>query len=360
MILRMMMSIDRKRRTQIKQAVLRAIDPVYGYLSLPVPVKHIAKSHKHIKLIKYSAFMTLHGLTYTEMLSFADTCDAFTDYQATTNRYLLCYNDKDDVIIHSNRYRWNIAHELGHIFLKHHQEHPETRLLRNSLGEQEYTKLEEADLFAAYLLVPHSVLLMYSVSDQHQMASLCEISGRAAGYRLSDFTRWKRRKKSEIYDYQILNAFSYYIDESIRLSIIREQKYIDWINDHHICPICKTFHGDNKYPFCPICGLENVLFHWGIRRTSMVYQGIELDHAGKALKCPICENEKHFKEGDHCIICGSILINRCTFCNHDEPLPGNSRFCPYCGHETTFLQKNILLPWDFEQEQSNLSEEIPF
>lgn len=355
------MLIDRKRRTEIKEAVLAAIRPIYGYLSLPVPVKHIAKSHKHIKLIKYSTFMTVHGLTYEEMLNFADTCDAFTDYQATTNRYLLCYNDKDDFIIYSNRYRWNIAHELGHIFLNHHQVHPETRLFRNSLGEQEYTKLEaEADLFAAYLLVPHSVLLMHSVSDQHQLASLCEISGSAAGYRLSDFTLWKQRKKSEIYDYQILNAFSYHIDESIRLSIIREQKYIDWIEYHNICPTCKTFHADNKYPFCPICGLENILFHWGIRRTAMVYQGVELDYDGKVLKCPTCGNERHLKNGDYCIICGAVLVNRCTYCNHDETLPGNARFCPYCGRETTFLQKNILLPWDFQQDQGNPSEEIPF
>lgn len=54
------------------------------------------------------------------MITFVESKDACTDFYANKNLYYIYYNDVDASVTTSNRYRWNIAHELGHILLKHH------------------------------------------------------------------------------------------------------------------------------------------------------------------------------------------------------------------------------------------------
>lgn len=370
MISKMMTLMNSTRRNQIKQAVLSALEPIYGYCMLPVPLKHIIKCHKNIVLVSYSRFMKAHHLSYAEMLEYAGSIDAFTDCLSSDsnpdNKYIIHYNDIEESIISSNRYRWNIAHELGHIFLGHHTKYPQTRLFRNSVDSSLYHLLEdEADQFAAYILVPHSVLLMHRISTSQDIASLCRISGHASRYRMTNYSLWYERKQVEPYDHQILNAFSYYIDESVRHLIIQDAHCVEWIEKHHTCPKCGTFHGDQLYKFCPICGHENILSNWGGKQSAMIYNGIELNPAGKCCVCPTCKNEQPHDKGDFCIVCGQIIVNRCSSfdCSHHEPLPGNARYCPYCGNETTFLLKKILSPWnsiDNLDIDLNGDDDVPF
>ena len=58
------------------------------------------------------------------------------------------------------------------------------------------------------------------------------------------------------------------------------------------------------------------------------------------------------------MICGKPIVNRCTYalseevsngyepCQHTEPLPGNARYCPYCGNRTTFFADKVLSEWN--------------
>ena len=84
-------------------------------------------------------------------------------YGFDPNIYIIYYNDIDSHnIINSNRYCWNIAHELGHILLEHHKTNEKTRIFRSSLSNQEYDYFEaEADYFAQLILVPHVVLYAF-------------------------------------------------------------------------------------------------------------------------------------------------------------------------------------------------------
>lgn len=349
--------MNSQQRHQIKQAVLSAIQPIYGYMILPVPLKHLIRQYKNIVLISYSKFMRTHDFSYRQMLDYAGTKDAFTDYDAATDRFIICYNDLDHLIMSSNRYRWNIAHELGHIFLHHHKKHSESRLFRNSLSEESYKNLEdEADQFAAYILVPHSVLLFLRIQTKQDIASFCKISGNAASYRIQEYNIWSYRKHSVNYDFDILNAYAYYIDESVRLLTITDPQCIDWIENHNTCPVCNIFWGSFTPKYCPICGHRNILPHWGVKEDSMTYQGIELNEKGQAQECPICHNIQHLETAEYCMICGNIVTNHCTaaisndyeaqHCYHTEPLPGNARYCPYCGQKTTFFEHGLLKSWD--------------
>ena len=98
----------------------------------------------------------------------------------------------------------------------------------------------------------------------------------------------------------------------------------------------------------------------------MKYTPIRLNDKFKTVKCPICGNEETDIVGDYCQICGAMIVNRCASGNHFGPdycpgtegLEGNARFCPYCGHHTTFFQNGILRPW--KEEKDDLEYPLPF
>ena len=100
----------------------------------------------------------------------------------------------------------------------------------------------------------------------------------------------------------------------------------------------------------------------------MEYPGIELDEEDRALECPVCHNTELYSKGQFCIICGNSLVNLCSeaqesyssSCQNTEPLPGNARYCPFCGSESTFLQRGILLHWDGTSEDPDDDVELPF
>ena len=135
--------MNKQDKRRIKDAVLKVLDHYDRQLRLPVPIKSIVKSIENVRLIPYSVQMRRRGLTYEDMVDFTGTEDACTDYDASKDQYLIYYNDVDRTRVTTNRYRWNIAHELGHIALEHHKQYRETRLFRNTIDEVLYKKLEE-------------------------------------------------------------------------------------------------------------------------------------------------------------------------------------------------------------------------
>ena len=96
------------------------------------------------------------NITYNQMLNYAETNDACTDYYKDANMYYIYYNDIAPNIVKSNRYRWNIAHELGHVLLRHHINNDKTRIFRNSLSTDEYNILilsTNCELYVKYLIL---------------------------------------------------------------------------------------------------------------------------------------------------------------------------------------------------------------
>ena len=158
------MLISPNRRKEIKYTVLLALQRIPN-LSLPLKIKALCKSYPNIRLIPFSTHMKRQNLTYKEMLEYCGTSDSCADYYAKADKYIIYYNDIDKHnLIDSNRYRWNIAHELGHVLLNHHKTNNGTRIFRSSLTNAEYNYLEyEADYFAQLILVPHVVLYAFKI-----------------------------------------------------------------------------------------------------------------------------------------------------------------------------------------------------
>ena len=84
----------------------------------------------------------------------------------------------------------------------------------------------------------------------------------------------------------------------------------------------------------------------------MIYpEEIKTDENGRALICPVCQNEQTLL-GDYCPICGNYILNKCNYKydngkldSCDTTLKGNFRYCPTCGANSTFYDNGYLKEW---------------
>lgn len=341
--------ISAKRRLEIKNAVYDALIHSNS-CNLPIKIKSIVRSYKNIRLIAFSKHIKRLSISYEEMKSYAKTKDAFTDYYVNEDMFYIYYNDLDLNIVTSNRYRWNIAHELGHVLLNHHKDNSKTRIFRCALSNEEYDSLEEeADYFAQLLLVPHAALLGFRVENSNHIKVMCKISGPASRKRYYEYVNWRSHVNAkDEYDNKI---FHYYYNFIYK----------------HQCTNCKAKLVQRYGKYCPICGQKTL--QWG--DGSMIYKKLDTDDFGKLKECPICENEETNIAGNHCQICGTYLVNNCTLDNCEystTELPSNARYCPICGSESTFYRNGFLKEWNFKEPISNgfmdipdeIDEELPF
>lgn len=357
--------MNSEQRASIKKAVILCLEAA-PVLDIPVNVKEIAKSYPLVecRVIPYSRYMTDRGMNYLEMIQFAGSKSAFADSYSEHHCAIIGYNDIDFSETASNRYRWNIAHELGHIALGHHDKYQSSRLFRGEMTTQEYAEAEEeADQFAAYLLAPHGALFHLSIKNKYDIGQYCRISRPAAGWRYSDFCLWK------LFDNPFKDGFD---NEIVRLfSTVLDVKYGVL---HYMCSTCgldakevNVVNGE----FCYICG-NNTKKH--ARSVDIVkYAQVETDKSGRVLECPYCENEIFVEGADYCHICGKPVKNICWNCGDNNErksctmaeqhgVPSNARYCPYCGETTTFNVKDVLMDWVEERRKFEESEieTLPF
>lgn len=327
--------MNKERREQIKKTVLDVLNYT-GIKKIAVPIKKITKSYNYIKLIPYSKHMKLHHLTYEEMIYFSKTDDSYCDYYAEQQIYIIYYNDIEKNIVNSSRYRWNIAHELGHVLLKHHIKEDKTRIFRNKLSQEEYNELEEeADYFASLLLVPYAALHEF-IQEPYDIEYYCDISKAAANRRFYNYNRWKQHMKTNISDFYDVSIFKHYYDFIYRKT----------------CTTCDTYLIKGLGKYCIICGKRTLKQGNG----DMVYDEFETQKNGKLKICPVCENEETNSKGKYCKKCGYTIANYCTneHCKNFSPsifLPSNARHCPLCGYESIFFKNNLLPRWEFEFER---------
>lgn len=345
-------NIITERRNEIKKAVYKTLLH-YGKYHIPIKIKDLVRSFPEIRLISYSKHMKSMNIGYDDVLKFTGTKDACTDYYAAKDLYIIYYNDIDGNITKSNRYRWNIAHELGHVMLGHHKNHKKTWIFRSELSTFEYNELEEeADYFASLILVPHAVLLGFQIKNANYIKVMCKISEPAAKRRYYEFVEWKSHvDANDEYDKRVFYLY---------FNFIYKRK----------CKNCGAGIIQRYGKYCPICGSKNTL-EWGDGDT-MKYPLLKTNENGKLTECPTCHNEETDIKGAFCQICGKNLVNSCSEpgCNnYDEILPSNARHCPLCGSNSTFLNSGILKEWNYNNYQSSsgfidipdgIDEELPF
>lgn len=347
-------SIPKEPRIYRAQERARGILMAYKITALPVDVKSIIKAHPKCCIKRYSKLIEKHK----DKLQLADLIEKFGQdgaaiYEKDRKKvYTIIYND---FCSSTNRIRWTLAHELGHIVLNHHSDFEETRLSRGGLSEAAYRVLDaEADAFAAELLAPTIVLIAAGWTSKTDIQMHCLLSSAASKNRSKNILGIQKVKARYFaYERSVLKAFYNHI----------------FLN---FCPECKTYFVSKEAKNCPICGSGSLMWKQGDVNI-MKYPGIEVDENSKAQICPKCGNEEIFPDGKFCMICGEDIINYCegttdSYGNYYEKpcgklLPGNARYCPYCGAESHYFNQGFLEPWNNDTTNDTsvqFDEEIPF
>lgn len=263
--------------------------------------------------------------------------------------YLIIYNSN----MPENRIRFSLIHEIAHIVL-HHLDDERTEICRGeSVHSRLYCIMEgEANTFAGNFIAP-PILINEKLSgkdfDVQIVSSFFGLSQPAVkDYRHEDYREWIKTTPT---------AYEQHILERCR----------DYLFPKY-CLSCKSFIYGKNNKFCPVCGneLSDIDFYKGAIEP-MIYSSIETNKNGRPTRCPRCDNEQPVSDGDYCIICGAPIYNRCAPtmveneetgdsernppCDNSRILPGNARFYPYCGNETTYYQAKLLKDWEDEKAE---------
>ena len=301
--------------------------------SFPFGCDIIIKRNKWARL-KYSELAKIKNVTIRDISESFGSDDGYTIFNG--RNYTIAYNDKktyrDEPI--PKRIYFTKLHEIAHIYLNHFREFNETILTRSNISSFQYDILEkEANTFAGFVIAP-SIIIKHLKMNQYEVSSYFGITDTAARTNIS----YSKRDCNCITDEQ----------ERKLLNLFGKSMY------KKTCLNCKNKFTLENAKYCPICGAKNIL--WG--DGNMKYTQIELNEKHKARVCPECQNENTNIEGDYCQICGTHIVNKCTNPNCDVTLDGSSRFCPFCGSESTFFEDNLLLSWQQEQAKIDFSDTV--
>ncbi len=339
----------------------------YGVSNLPVKIPELIKVDKSnsIKIISTEEYAKANSISHDKVLKNLKSKDGAVKYFSgpgmNYDLYLIFYNP---YILPKERINWTLAHELGHLKLNHLKDFEETSICRKGFQLNGYNVLEsEANFFAKILLAPPYILKQLDVQHPGHLIEFCNISEEAA---LNCYDYYKKAIKysAKTYELQLSEKFKPFIKKTQygerNVCLNCKTKLIIpalEINYSSILLLAREIQDKGIYSYCHICGKKNNTLSNNQKELPMTYDGLRTFENGNLYECPRCRNEE-IRESDFCKICGAEIVNRCTNpnCSNKESLPSNSRYCHFCGHQSTYYQNGYLNAWDEYQNTSHNSQ----
>lgn len=166
----------------------------YNVTSMPVSVLDIAKS-AGIRVVKNSKVKWL--LPNESGISIV-----------VGSKWFIVYDDSNS----RQRYRFTVAHELGHIFLGHKLK--KRGNLTQTIKDSESFAEQEANIFASRLLAPACVIWALGLKTANEISYVCDISHTAAEFRAERMeTLYKRNRfLSAPLERKVYNNFGSFIN----------------------------------------------------------------------------------------------------------------------------------------------------
>lgn len=119
-----------------------------------------------------------------------------TNPESGLNEYVICYNDRAN----EGRMRWTIFHEIGHIYLGHHDNPDDSQII---------TEEAEADFFAKYSLAPPPLVNIARCQCPTDVAICFNVSGQASTYIFIYYQKWMQYgpREYEPFEIELLELF---------------------------------------------------------------------------------------------------------------------------------------------------------
>lgn len=152
-----------------------------GVSSLPISLEQIAAANGWALLSyeRYAEAIAILDMTGIRKQREGFSCEA-------AGRAFVCYAE----VVNKGRQRWTIAHEFGHLAMRH-----------SASPIENYE--QEANMFAARLLMPMCVLKECNATTADQIAALCGTSIEASSHRADRLQMLMQRGKFYTSDYEI-------------------------------------------------------------------------------------------------------------------------------------------------------------
>lgn len=176
-----------RRYEEIKQEILFMFEETETD-TFPIDCFEIARRLNYV-LRPYST------LTFVERLkAFGTSSEGYSTVEVNPitgmNYYVIYYNDE----AHSpGNIRWTIFHEIGHIYLGHHDNPP---------GNEQQEE-DEANFFAKYAMCPPPLLNATHCHCSQDVLVKFNTSNQFAGYAFDYFQKWLRSGPKDYMPYEI-------------------------------------------------------------------------------------------------------------------------------------------------------------
>lgn len=338
---------------------------LFNVNKFPIRILPFFNQFDNLILIPYEKAVASENISIAELKNkVTHSDDAATLKRA--NRYFIFYNDNTFEKT-TERIRYSIIHELGHIMLNHFQD-DRTLLTRSAMSDDEYDKLEiEANFFAAEFLSPKALITpSWSVNEIQSFFRVSEDSATRTHHFISQNLWFQNKIYSEIEN----GNYDFYSSKKLDILLPPCCTFGQYLSTKGFvfCKNCQSFTRVSKQQnaiFCCICGKEIheicycydhlfTIYDLEVRNLKD-YTSIQLNDSGKTLECPRCHATQK-EDGEFCDVCGAYLINRCTGhpevgfpyndlgtpCKEGKVLGGRSRYCRYCGCKSTFYEQGFL------------------
>lgn len=174
---------------------------------LPFDIKKAIQTIKNVKLLTYKEFSDLNKVSINEVVNYAESEDGSTHFDKKFNRYIILYNDE----VINGRQRFTMAHELGHINLRHFKMMTQQKASYHSIGMSDKIIEREADWFASMVLCPFPVLRKIGVQTPKEIQEVCDISTQASIIKHEQYSEWCEFHIKSSWENDIIKLFSNYM-----------------------------------------------------------------------------------------------------------------------------------------------------
>ena len=170
-------------------------------LSFPLDPRKPFQLMDNCKLMTYKTFSEINRCSLQEVFLLCESQSGCTHYDVSNDRYLVLFNSSTANNNVLGRIRWTLAHELGHVVLKHLPYIAEPHIAEHNFNNLSNPELEaEADYFAAAFLCPIPLYEMLSIRSARDIEYTFGLSREASECRWNDYLKWKQNHRKTAWE----------------------------------------------------------------------------------------------------------------------------------------------------------------